>query len=445
MSHTIAPYSSELTGLAIVILVAVLGGVMFSRLRQPAIVGYILAGILLGPSALGIVESREKIEFLAELGVLLLLFLIGLELPISQIGAMWRRVCAVTLCQIAAGVGASWLLSLFFGWPLGMAILLGFVVALSSTAVVTKILMERQLIHSPAGKTTLGVLVAQDLAFVPMILIVPSLTGTQWDTSIFWPIAISVAFLSLLILYLSQRRTPFALPLAKLVSGHPDLTTLRGLAWCLGGAALAGLVGLTPAYGAFLAGIAIGTSNENETMRRAVQPIQSVLVMIFFLSIGLLIDFKFIFNNLTAVLSVLFLVVILKTAINFVLLRAFGEPWTDAAIVSILLAQIGEFSFVLGQTGLAVGLISQDVFRLIIAVAALSLAITPLWLTFARGLLQLATMGGTDASGTQVMNAVFGKKRAAIILDAKEQFLQNVDRKLLEIKGTKPAKKEKKK
>ncbi len=404
MSH-----ASELTGLALVILAAVLCGVLLSRFRQPAIVGYILAGILLGPTAFGVVESREKIEFLAELGVLLLLFLIGLELPISQIRLLWRRVGIVVLCQIAAGVGSSWVFSWFFGWSTGMSVLLGFVVALSSTAVVTKILLENNLIDSPPGKVTLGVLIAQDLAFVPMILVIPALSDGGWEVTRFWPSLLSVLILSCFILYLSQRERRGAvirLPLSRLVAGHPDLTPLRGLAWCFGGATLAGVAGLTPAYGAFLAGIGIGASSEREALQKAVQPIESVLVMVFFLSIGLLIDFDFIFDNLGAVLSVLFLVVVFKTAVNIILLRLVGEPWPHALIVGILLAQIGEFSFVLGQTGLSVGLISDDVFRLILSVAALSLAITPLWMLVARRLLRLVIVGVT--SGPEVVRAIFG-------------------------------------
>ena len=404
MSH-----ASELTGLALVVLVAVLCGVIASRFRQPAIVGYIFAGILLGPTAFGVVESREKIEFLAELGVLMLLFLIGLELPISQIRAMWKRVGIVALCQIAAGVGSSWVFSWFFGWSFGMSVLLGFVVALSSTAVVTKILLENNLIQSPPGKVTLGVLIAQDLAFVPMILVIPALADGGWGMDHLWPSLLSVVVLGGFIFYLSrreQRGMMIKLPLSRLASGHPDLNTLRGLAWCFGGATLAGVAGLTPAYGAFLAGIGIGASSERTALQKSVQPIESVLVMVFFLSIGLLIDFDFIFANLGAVLSVLFLVVVFKTVINILLLRLVGEPWPHALIVGILLAQIGEFSFVLGQTGLSVGLISDDVFRLILSVTALSLAITPLWMLVARRLLRLVIVGIN--SGPEVMRAVFG-------------------------------------
>ena len=404
MSHV-----SELTGLALVVLAAVLCGAFFSRLRQPAIVGYILAGILLGPTALGVVESRGKVEFLAELGVLLLLFLIGLELPIAQIRTVWRRVVAVTLGQIAAGVVASWLFSLIFGWPFGMAVLLGFVVALSSTAVVTKILMENNLIHSPPGKVTLGVLIAQDLAFVPMILIVPALGNGHWDVPGILVVILSIIVLGAMIFHLSYRERhgkPIRLPLAGIATGNADLMPLRALGWCLCGSALAGVVGLTPAYGAFLAGIGIGASNESKAMRQAVQPIQSVLIMVFFLSIGLLIDFAFIIDNLGAVLSVLFLVVVFKTIVNIFLLRIFGESWPHAMIVGILLAQIGEFSFVLGQTGLVFGVISEDVFRLIVSVAALSLAITPLWMITARRLLRLVVIG--VSSGPEVIRAVFG-------------------------------------
>ena len=402
---------ADLTGLAVVVLAAVICGVVMSRLRQPAISGYILAGILLGPSGLALVENRDQIVVLADLGVLMLLFLVGMELSLSGFKSVWRSALVATLLQIAGSVGATLALSLLFGWSLGLSVLLGFVIALSSTAMVIKMLEDMNILNTPLGKATVGVLIAQDLAFVPMMLILASLAGDGFGGFDLFRIGLSVVVLVLLITYLS-RRQKITLPFAGMVAGHPDLTPLRGLAFCFGAAALTGYLGLSPAYGAFLAGLVIGNSTEHRAMMRGIQPIQSILMMVFFLSIGLLIDLDFIFANMGTVLLILFMVTVFKTGLNIGVLRLAREPWPHAFIAGMLLAQIGEFSFLLGQTGVSTGLISREEGDLIIAVTALSLLITPLWLATARRLMRFAILSTT--SGREGARLLFGRHAPAI-------------------------------
>ncbi len=162
---------SNLTGIAVVVLAALLCGLAMERLRQPAIVGYILAGVLLGPSALALVENRDQVDVLAELGVLMLLFVIGMELSLRVFRRLWRLAVTATLFQIGASTAVMLVASRLFGWPLGLALLLGFVVALSSTAVAIKVLEDVGELRTRAGRITIGVLVAQDLAVVPMMLV----------------------------------------------------------------------------------------------------------------------------------------------------------------------------------------------------------------------------------------------------------------------------------
>lgn len=397
---------SDLTGLAVVVLAAAICGVIMTRIRQPAIVGYIFAGVLLGPSALGVVQDRGQIGALAELGVLLLLFLIGMELSLRGFKGVWRTAITATVLQIAASVGVALALSLLFDWPLGVAILLGFVIALSSTAVVIKMLEEMNILRTPVAQITIGVLLAQDLAFVPMLLTVGSLAGGSFDWVAGAKIVASMGVLALLIVYLSRRRK-IRLPFARQVAGHPDLTPLRGLALCFGAAAITGVLGLSPAYGAFLAGLVIGSSTERAAFHRSIQPIQSILIMVFFLSIGLLIDLGYIWHNIGTVLMVLFIVTVFKSALNIGVLRLAGQPWAHAFIAGILLAQIGEFSFLLGHTAFAAGLIDEAAFRLVVAVTALSLVISPLWLVSARRLLRIAILSVT--SGHEVVRLFLGR------------------------------------
>ncbi len=402
---------ADLTGLAVVVLAAVICGVVMSRLRQPAISGYILAGILLGPSGLALVENRDQITVLADLGVLMLLFLVGMELSLSGFKSVWRGALVATLLQIACSVGATLALSLLFGWSLGLSVLLGFVIALSSTAVVIKMLEGMNILNTPLGKATVGVLIAQDLAFVPMMLILASLAGDGFGVFGMFRVGFSVVVLVLLILYLTRRRK-ISLPFASMVAGHRDLTPLRGLAFCFGAAALTGYLGLSPAYGAFLAGLVIGNSTERRAMMRGVQPIQSILMMVFFLSIGLLINLDFILANMGTVLLILFMVTVFKTGLNIGVLRLAREPWPHAFIAGMLLAQIGEFSFLLGQAGVSSGLIGREEGDLVIAVTALSLLISPLWLVIARRLMRFAILSTT--SGREGARLLFGRQAPAV-------------------------------
>ncbi|SMF39086.1 monovalent cation:H+ antiporter-2, CPA2 family [Tistlia consotensis] len=403
---------SQLTGIAIVALVALGCGMAMARLRQPAVVGYILAGALLGPSALGLVHDRAAISLLAELGVLMLLFLLGMELSLRAFREVWKIAVATTVVQIAAGVGVTWLAALATGWPIERVVLLGFVVALSSTAVAVKMLEEIGELRTRVGQVTVGVLIAQDLAVVPMMLSLDALGsgGLAGREGLVAGLrmGLSLGFLVLLLLYLGRRQR-LRLPFQRLVGKSVDLTPLAGLVFCFGAAAASGLLGLSPAYGAFLAGLVVGNSTARTTMMRHTEPIQAVLLMVFFLSVGLLLDVRYVLDNFLSVLLLLFLIIGLKTALNVLAIRAFGESWPRAFLSGVLLAQIGEFSFVLVATALALGIAGPDEQRLIVALTVLSLTIAPLWLGAARQLHRAILLGVT--SGPEAVRLTLGPLR----------------------------------
>ncbi|MFQ6018494.1 MAG: cation:proton antiporter [Kiloniellaceae bacterium] len=405
-------YGSSLTGLAIVALAALGCGIAMRRFRQPPVMGYILAGAILGPAGFGLVESRAFIQLLAELGVLMLLFLIGMELSLRAVREVWKLALAVTALQIVVGLIAMSGLGYLLDWPLPMTVLLGFVVAISSTAVAIKMLDEIGELRSRTGQITVGILVAQDLAVVPMMLILSSFRGggeIGFDAVV--KVALSVGFLALLVFYL-LRRQRLRLPFAKAVGNSHDLMPLAGLAFCFGAAALSGLLGVSAAYGAFLAGLVIGNSTSRRVMIHHTAPIQSVLLMAFFLSIGLLVDFKYIWHNLGAVLLTVAFVAVLKTALNIGFIRLLGEDWPRAFLSGALLAQLGEFSFVLAALGLSGGVISDEAHRLIVAVTVLSLLGSPFWLETARRLHRIARLDIT--SGRETLRLAFGDEAAAV-------------------------------
>ena len=400
---------SDLTGLAIVALAALGCGLLMRWLRQPVVMGYIIAGAVLGPSGLAAVENREMIQVLADLGVLMLLFLIGMELSIRGIRDVWKLALATTALQIAAGLAASFALGSLFDWPLALTIVLAFVLALSSTAVAIKMLEEIGELRTRVGQITVGILIAQDLAVVPMMLIIAALRddgGGDVGAVVFFKIALSLGFLALLLVYLG-RRARLRLPFASVVGKSKDLVPLAGLTFCFGLAGLSGLLGLSAAYGAFLAGLIIGNSSSRKIMLRQMEPIQAILLMVFFLSIGLLIHIDYILENLAMVIGIVLFVAIGKTALNIGLIRLMGETWPRAFLSGAILAQLGEFSFVLAAVAINAGAISEEAQRLLIAVTALSLLTSPFWLETARRIHRVMLLGVT--SGRETLRLTYGR------------------------------------
>ncbi len=375
----------QLTGMAFVVVAATICGMVMTRLNQPAIVGYILAGVLLGPSGLKLVTDRAQVGALAELGVLMLLFFIGMELSLRSFRYTWRIGLFSTLIQIAVSIGAMLVVQHYMGWPLGYAVFFGFVVALSSTAVAVKMLDDVGELHTRIGRTAISVLIAQDLAVAPMLLIVGGLSGGELQIAVVLKVAASIGLLMAVTMFFSRRRRINLLPL-KLVVGNIDLLPLAAIGWCFGFAALGGVTGLTPAYGAFFAGLLVGNSAQRHAVTEVAQPVQSILLMVFFLSIGLLIDLTYLWANLWLVLGLWFFVAVFKTGLNVAILQAMGEPPQRAFMTSLSLAQVGEFSFVLGAAALDHGLIASDIHRLVVAVTVVSLVTSPLWMHSARRL-----------------------------------------------------------
>ena len=383
-------HATDLTAIALVTAIALFFGVVLTRMKQPAVVGYIVAGVALGPTGLGLVRDSGVIRDLAELGVLMLLFILGMELSLRAFKTVYRIAVACALLQIVVSLGMSFLFGWLFGWRTPGMLLLGFVTATSSTAVAIKLLEELGELRTHIGRVTVGVLIAQDLAVVPMLLVLTSFGGSEGvGIEIAVKLLLAVGLLVALVWFLS-RRERVRLPLGQYLRGRPDIAPLAALAACFTAATITGALGLSSAYGAFLAGLVIGSSTERKAALLTTLPIQSVLLVVFFLSIGLLIDLAFIWNHLGAVLTFLLVVTLLKTVTNVAILRLLRQPRETALLSGIVLGQVGEFAFVLASAAADRRMIDDDGYRFIIAVIALSLVTSPLWLVTARRLHELA-------------------------------------------------------
>jgi CPA2 family monovalent cation:H+ antiporter-2 len=397
----------DLTAAALVALAALMCGVVMTRFRQPAIVGYILAGVVLGPSGLRLVSNEDAIGTLAEFGVLMLLFVVGLELDIRRFVQGWRVALFTTAIQIAGSVGTALLLRQMLGWSFGLAIVLAFAVAVSSTAVVIKMLESSGDLDKPVGRSIIGILIAQDMAVVPMMLFLGGLERKGIMPLDLLKVVFSVLFLVVLFWLLLKRK--LKLPISDRLARSVELGPLTALAWCFGAAALSGLMDLSPAYGAFLAGVVIGNSAQRETILKNAAPVQSVLLMVFFLSIGLLLDFKFIWKHLGQVLTLLLMVTLFKTMLNVAALRLLRQDWRSSFFAGVALAQIGEFSFLLADVGKAGRLITGAETKLVVAVTVLSLVLSPFWLFTMRRLHQVA-----DTSLRGLLSSLYGREASAV-------------------------------
>ncbi len=411
----------DLTPIAVVMMVALASGLLLMRARQPAIVGYILAGVLLGPTGFGLVESSENVGLLAELGVVMLLFLIGMELSLRGFKTVYKVATATAGLQIAVFLSIFTLIGMAFGWSIGKILAFTFVMSLSSTAVAIKILEETGDLRNEVGRTSVGVLIAQDLAVIPMLLIITAFGAADggFDYSVLVKLAGAVLLLAWLIWFLS-RRERIKLPLIDSIIDRPDILPLAGLGLCFAFASLSGVLGLSTAYGAFLAGLVIGNSNARAAMHHATLPVQSVLLMVFFLSVGLLIDIPFVLKNLHIILPVLAIVTIGKTIANIAILKLLREPWERAFQTGVVLGQVGEFSFILVAAAVGAGLIAEQGYKLMITIIALSLMISPLWLAMARRIHDAAADGLTslrDMIGTAVPDTITLPKKIDEMID----------------------------
>jgi CPA2 family monovalent cation:H+ antiporter-2 len=374
-----------LTHLATILAAAFIGGAVFQRLKQPVLVGYIIVGIILGPSVLGVVSGREDIALFAELGILLLLFIAGMELDLNNFKSV-AKVSIITCCaQIGIGLTTMFLLGYFLDWPINRSILLGFAVALSSTAVALKILDDTGLRPTRIGESSLGILIAQDIAVIPMILIIGALNtaeGFNYDGLIKMSVALGV-MIGVVLLF-TAKPAIFYRFWHKIEMFHDTAmqgqTAITGLAVCFTASAIAGFFGLSAAYGAFLAGLLVGNMVSHKQLEQHTKPIFDVMIMVFFLSIGLLIDLQFLQDHWLAVIALLLVTMVLKTIVNISVLRCQGMEKNEAYVTGAVLAQVGEFSFILAAMGLAAGTIQDDGYKYVVAIISLSLLITPLWL-----------------------------------------------------------------
>jgi monovalent cation:H+ antiporter-2, CPA2 family len=376
----------SITAIALVLAAAVALGFAMSRVRMPAAAGFILVGVALGPSGLGLIQTSSSIETLADLGVLMLLFIIGMELRLQSFRKSLPLALTLTALTIVITVSSVILFTSFVhGEVLGGAVI-GAMLSISSTAVAMKMMEDAGEKDTAAGRLALAILVAQDLAAVPLLLITNGLGAAPTRLGIVeiaLKLALALVLLGGFIAILGKIKS-FRFPGSEYLLSDFDVGTLGVLGICFAAAAASGILGLSPALGAFLGGLAVGHSTLRRGALTLAQPVQSILLFVFFLSVGLLIDLHYLVAQAWVILAALVVVTGGKTFLNWLLLMLAGESFGTATEASLFLSPVGEFSFVIASAGLTAGVLTDAGHKLAIAVIAMSLLVSPLWFLSAR-------------------------------------------------------------
>jgi len=347
------------------------------RLRVPSIVGFLLTGILAGPHGLGFVTDVHNVEVLAEIGVVLLLFTIGIEFSLEQFVEMKRSVLLGGVLQVGATFLAVVATVALLGKSGTEGIFLGFLVSLSSTAIVLKILQERNEIGSPHGRVALAILIFQDVAAVPMMLFLPFLAAGSGPagSSLFLLAAKGIAIL--LLVWVSARWLVPKVLYQVARARSRELFLLSVLVLCFAVAWFTQELGLSLALGAFLAGLIISASDYGHHALGNVLPFRDVFTSLFFVSIGMLLDFGFLLREPIRVAVAAGAVVLLKTLLTAATVVVLGFPLRTALLSGLALAQIGEFSFILAGMGVALALVGRETYQLFLAVSVITMGASP--------------------------------------------------------------------
>ncbi len=364
--------------IAIIIVAALIGGVIAQHLRQPLILGYILAGILVGPYTGGItVTEIHNIELLAEIGVALLLFTLGLEFSLKELKPVRHIALIGTPVQILLTMAYGFGIGQLFGWGWVDAVWFGGMIALSSTMVILKTLMSQGRLGTLSSRVMMGMLIVQDLAVVPLMIILPQLNKPDTGLSVLAMAALKASLFLVLMVFGGTRILPrLMVYIVRWNSRELFLLAITAIGLGIGYGTY--LFGLSFALGSFVAGMVLSESDYSHQALSDIIPLRDIFGLLFFVSVGMLLDPAFLWANFGTILWVVFLVAIGKGLIFSILSRLFGYVNIIPLAVGLGLFQIGEFSFVLARVGLSTHSISHDLYSLTLTTAVVTMALTPL-------------------------------------------------------------------
>ena len=363
------------------------------KLNVPSIVGFLLTGLIAGPHGLGLIQVDREVEILAEIGVILLLFAIGIEFSLKNLLRIKQSVLIGGSLQVGLTLLAAFALARYFGQATNGSLFIGCLAAVSSTAIVMKLLQERDETRTPHGGTALAILIFQDIAIVPMMLITPILAGEASDMSSALILLLAKGAVMIAVVFVGAKYiVPLVLSQA-LQTRSREVFLLSVLAICLAVVWLTSRFGVSLALGAFLAGLIVSESESSHDALGHISPFRDVFTSFFFVSVGMLLDFHVLFQKPLLIAGLTIGVLIAKSVIAGGVTSMLGYPLRTAILTGLTLSQVGEFAFILAKAGVEHGLLSDANYKLFLAVSVVTMAATPFIISAApqaaNGLLRL--------------------------------------------------------
>lgn len=363
--------------IAIILVAALIGGLIAQQLRQPLILGYILAGILVGPyTGIVSISNIHDIELLAEIGVALLLFALGLEFSLKELNPVRSIALIGTPIQLLLTIAFGYLIGYVLGWDWVEAVWFGGMISVSSTMVILKTLMSQGRLGTLSSRVMIGMLIVQDLAVVPLMIILPQLSNPEGGAGELGWAAVKAAIFLFLMIFVGTRIMPWLMGIiARWHSRELFLLAITALGLGIGYATY--LFGLSFAFGAFVAGMVLSESDYSHQALSDIIPLRDLFGLLFFASVGMLLDPYFLLENLSLVIVVSLLVVLSKGLLFAVISRAFGYVNVIPLAVGLTMFQVGEFSFVIARVGISTNSISNELYSLTLTIAIVTMILTP--------------------------------------------------------------------
>jgi monovalent cation:H+ antiporter-2, CPA2 family len=395
---------------------------LLQRLKLPSVLGFLITGVLIGPHALGLIHAVEQIEIISEIGVILLLFVIGMELSVKQLAQLRKTVLIGGFFQVGITVLVAGLCAYFFGYSINEAVFIGFLFSMSSTAIVLKMLQERNQISSPHGKNVLSILIFQDIIVVPMMLLTPIIAG---DTANVGKDILTLFVKSIVVIVITvvvARRVMPKLLFAIAKTKNKELFLLSTMAICFVVAFLTSKAGLSLALGAFLAGLIISDSEYSHQATSIILPFRELFASFFFISIGMMLDVTFFAENIGVILLLVCVVFVIKTIIAAMAVAILKYPARTVMLTGLTLFQVGEFAFILSKVGIEYNVVSAETNQYFLAVSIITMMLTPFVIMYSENITDfyLKTKLGKK---TKRQAFVSGNKKEAELTDKLENHI----------------------
>ena len=372
-----------LKDIVVIFALSTLVNYVFTRIRIPTIIGYLFTGIIVGPHLLAIIHAPHEIELMADIGVVLLMFTIGLEFSLNHLLRIRKIVFLGGFMQLILTVAATMVIVHMFHVEWKGSFFIGFLTAMSSTAVVLKVLQDRSELTSNYGRSVLGILIFQDIIVIPLLLYTPILAGSTGDVRQILELFVKALFIIGLIFIGNSWLMPRLLR-AVAMTKNQELFLMTILLICLSIALLTSELGLSLAFGAFLAGLMVSESEYSHNAFGHLVPFKDTFSSFFFVSIGILLDLGFVADHPLLVLATVFVVVVVKATIAGITAFFLGHTFRGVVLVGAALSQVGEFSFILASTGLDYAILSPFHYQLFLAVAVITMSLTPFQIMASR-------------------------------------------------------------